>query len=177
MFLDQRTATNRTTLSLSEIPSGARGVAATLDVMRKLVRAGKINIEIRGLAASLTSSLAQKNYLGEIKRLHQFVRDNIRYLRDIHGVETVQTPEKTLELGYGDCDDKATLLASLLESIGHPTRFVAVGFRPGVFSHVYVETRVGRNVTPTGWLALETTEPVRVGWSPPGVISRMIRHN
>ncbi len=55
------------------------------------------------------------------KKLHRFVRDNIRYIKDIRDVETVAYPDITLQQGQGDCDDKSVLLASLLESIGHPT--------------------------------------------------------
>ena len=146
---------------LSLIPSGAAGINETLRVMRAVTREYKKNMRVRERAGSLTKSCEQKDYACEVKKLHAFVRDSIRYLGDINGVETIQTPDKTLEFGYGDCDDKSVLLASLLESIGHPTRFVAIGFTPGVFEHVYVETLIGRR-----WIALETTEPVEAGWQP-----------
>lgn len=170
MFLDRTNEPTRATLK--RIPPGAAGVRITLNIMRDLVLEYKKHLAIRSLAAELVAPLQQKNFMGEIKRIHAYVRDNIRYLRDIHGVETLQSPVKTLEFGYGDCDDKATLLATLLAAIGHPSRFVAIGKAPGKFSHVYVETRVGPN-----WLPLETTEPVDVGWSPSGVLARMIVHN
>lgn len=167
MFLNQET-----TQTLKAIPSGVAGVRATLNEMRQLVREYKKNDQVRSTAAELVSPLQQKNFMGEIKRLHSFVRDNIRYLRDIHNVETLQTPPETLRRKYGDCDDKATLLAAMLEAIGHPSRFVAIGKAPGKFSHVYVETRVGPN-----WIGLETTEPVEVGWKPSNILARMIAHN
>jgi hypothetical protein len=54
------------------------------------------------------------------------------------------------------------LLAALLESIGHPCRFVAVGYsRRNEFEHVYVETKIGHT-----WTALETTMDVPMGWAP-----------
>lgn len=169
MFLNEGTIS---TSSLKKLPPGRDGVRATLEEMRNLVRAYKKDLKVRETAAGLVSDLQQKNFLGEVKVLHRFVRDNIRYLRDIHGVETLQSPVKTIEYGYGDCDDKSTLLAALLESTGHPSRFVAVGKAPNKFNHVYVETLVGRK-----WFPLETTEPVPPGWEPPGMRSRMIIHN
>lgn len=169
MFLSESTVS---TAILKKLPPGRDGVRATLEEMRNLVRGYKKDLKIRETAGSMVSELQQKNFLGEVKILHRFVRDNIRYLRDIHGIETLQSPVKTLEYGYGDCDDKSTLLASLLESTGHPSRFVAVGKAPGKFNHVYVETLVGRK-----WFPLETTEPVPAGWAPPGMRSRMIVHN
>lgn len=162
----------KTGTRLSVIPSGRAGVRATLEAMRQQVKEGKRDMSVRQTAGDLTQHIQQKNYLGEVKALHRFVRDNIRYTRDISGIETIQGPAYTLEHGFGDCDDKSSLLASLLESIGHKTRFVAVGKSPDNFNHVYVETRVGKD-----WFPLETTEPVAAGWSPPGMRARMVVHN
>jgi transglutaminase-like putative cysteine protease len=166
------TATSQTSTVLKRLAPGREGVRATLEEMRNFVIQYKKNLQIRETAGGLVRNLSQKNFLGEVKVFHRFVRDNIRYLRDIHGVETIQSPVKTLEYGYGDCDDKSTLLAALLESAGHPSRFVAVGKAPDKFSHVYVETLVGQK-----WYPLETTEPVPPGWAPPGMRARMIVHN
>src|SRR5574340_1000732 len=153
------------------IPSGEDGTRATLKLMSGLVKAGKTALPIRQLALSLVHRNGQKDWYGEVRDLHQFVRDHIRYVKDIRGVETLQTPEKTLEIGQGDCDDKSTLVAALLESIGHPTRFVAVGFN-GQFAHVLVETKIGNK-----WVAVETTEPVELGWFPKNVTLTMRWHN
>ncbi|MDE2019669.1 MAG: transglutaminase domain-containing protein [Patescibacteria group bacterium] len=110
--------------------------------------------------------------MGEIRALFEFVQNEIRYVRDIHNVETIHFPEVILENSQGDCDDKAVLLGAVLESIGHPVRLVAVGFRPGVYSHVYLETRFGKN----GWLPLDATEPYSMGWKPKNIVERMERY-
>lgn len=153
---------------LGALPSGPAGVRATLKIMKRWRDQYKTNPTIRNLALQLTTGLPQKDHRGEIERVHAFVRDSIRYVRDVAGVETLQTPLKTLELRAGDCDDKSTLIATLLASIGYPTRFVAVGFAPGRFSHVFAEVRRG-----TAWIALETTEYWPVGKKPPGIASKM----
>lgn len=155
-------------VTLQGIPSGSDGVYKTLRIMRQLTREGKKHYPLRELALSLVKFNGQKDWHGEIRNLHQFVRDKIRYVKDIRGIETVAQPQVTLELEQGDCDDKSVLLATLLEAIGHPTRFVAIGFKPGNYSHVLVETKVGDK-----WIPLETTEPVSVGWYPKGIVSRM----
>lgn len=152
------------------IPSGLAGINSTLSLMRQLVEQYKVNPAIRETALQLVAGLDQKDFRGEMRRLHSFVQNSIRYVRDINGVETVQTPVKTLEYGAGDCDDKATLLSALLESIGFKTRFYAVGFRPGHIEHVLLECDYFGQ-----WIALETTEPVAMGWSPPHVIKRAYR--
>ena len=164
--------TERITYTLHSIPDGIPGIRATLKVMSGLVKTYKSQQPIRELALSLTRDLQQKDYVQEVKRIHAYVRDTIRYVKDIHGVETIQTPVQTLRIGAGDCDDKSTLVASLLESIGHPTRFVAVGFAKNMLSHVLVQTKVANN-----WINVECTENVPLGWRPPNIKAMMVEHN
>lgn len=160
-------------MTLGTLPSGSAGIAATLKVMVRLAREYKKDSGVRELATRLVRDLPQYDTLGEVKALHAFVRDAIRYTNDIRGVETVQTPRVTLETGVGDCDDKALLLAALLESIGRPARFVAIQLGGPGFSHVLVETRAGKNGR---WIPLETIKPVPAGWYPPGVTKKMTAH-
>jgi transglutaminase-like putative cysteine protease len=129
---------------------------------------------VRETALSLTNGVRQKDWVGEVNSLFRWVRDHIRYVRDINGVETLQTPVVTMEVAAGDCDDKSTLLATLLESIGHPTRFVAAGYQaPGRYSHVYVETKLGSR-----WVPLDATLIDRpMGSIPRPPVARMVVHN
>jgi hypothetical protein len=161
MFLAVPTS-RETTATLGCIPDGPPGIAATLRIMRQMVKDGRKSMMVRDTVLDLVSGLEQKDWLGEVRECHLFVRDQVRYVQDPYDVELVQIPDVTLQNRAGDCDDKATLLCAMLESIGHPARFVAVGFQPGVYEHVYVETRVGER-----WIACETTEPVDLGWAPP----------
>lgn len=158
-------------MTLGTVPSGPAGIAATLKIMKRLALQFKKDAGVREVAGSLVRDLPQYDTMGEIRALHAFVRDSIRYTGDIRGVETLQTPKATLELGVGDCDDKSLLLAALLLSINRPARFVAVGLNGGGLSHVLVETRFGKS-----WMPLETIRPVEPGWFPPNVTSKMIAH-
>lgn len=155
------------------IPSGREGIKRTLQCMSVMTRAFKKDPGVRELASQLVRALPQYDRVGEVKALHAFVRDHIRYTNDIRGVETLQTPRVTLETGVGDCDDKSTLLATLLEAIGRATRFVAMGFGEGQgHSHVLVEVRSGKK-----WVPLETIKPVDPGWAPANITRRMVAHN
>ena len=141
--------------------------------MSRMVRHFKKDMQIRSLAQSLVSEVPHhKNWTGQIKALHQWVRDNVQYIRDVRGVETLATPLKTLETMQGDCDDQSVLLASLLESIGHPTRFVAMKQTTfGPFVHVFTETKIGNK-----WYPLETTEKFAAG-RPMQYAGKMVEHN
>lgn len=165
----------RRPMTLARIPSGRAGIKLTLQAMSRLVRAFKKDPGIIEIACSLVRNLPQYDKVGEVKALHAFVRDHIRYTNDVTGVETVRTPRATLEQGVGDCDDKSTLLAALLEAIGRPTRFAAVGFSEGgPLVHVLVEVRAGKSGR---WVPLETIKPVEAGWGPANVKRVMVAHN
>lgn len=146
-----------------------------MKVMAKLARQYSAHPLIRQFTQQLVQGLQQKDRIGEIRTVGEFVRDSIRYVRDPVGTELVQTPEATMKLASGDCDDKATLTASMLLTIGHPARFVAIGFSPGQFSHVFVETKIHRKNGGYPWMAIETTEPWPIGRAPVGFVSRMIQ--
>jgi transglutaminase-like putative cysteine protease len=151
------------------IPNGPAGIRTTLHLMANLASRAKTTPQVRELALSIVGLVPGKNFRGEIDRIYTWVRDSIRYTRDVRGVETIQTPAKTIEYMQGDCDDQVTLLAALLESIGIEARFKAVGFTPGHFQHVYLEARDNGE-----WIALDPTEQVAPGWAPPNPVSVMI---
>jgi transglutaminase-like putative cysteine protease len=162
---------NQPNYTLQSIPNGKAGTAATLRIMSRFIKQYKKAPQIRELALKLTRHLRQKDFVAEVEAIHDFVQNRIRYTKDISGVETLQSPVQTLRIGAGDCDDKTMLVAALLESIGHRTRIRAIGFLPNTFCHVLPETRIGGR-----WFTVETTEPVNVGWVPPGVKSMMVRN-
>lgn len=137
--------------------------------MRQMVQKAKTDPEVRNLAIDLTARLPDRAWVSEIKALHAFVRDQIRFVRDVLEVETLQTPQQTLAIGAGDCDDKSTLLAALLASIGHRARFVAIGRAPRSFEHVYIEALAGK-----GWMPLDPSLPWPAGQAPRDVKSRMV---
>ena len=164
--LDQKTR-----VMLAALPSGVEGIRATLALMVKLARQGKKSYVVRRLAEQITSDIRQKDWREEARAVQEYVRDHVRYVKDINGVETVATPEQTISRLMGDCDDKSLLTASLLESVGHPTRFVAVGRAPNRFVHVLVETLIANR-----WVPVETTENVPLGWYPPDMPYRLVYH-
>ena len=125
-----------------------------------------------GTSIGIIDVPGHKNWVGQVRALHGYVQRNVQYVRDIRGVETIATPLVTIQTSQGDCDDQAVLLASLLESIGHPTRFVAIKQNMfGPFVHVYTETKIGPR-----WIPLETTEKMRAG-TPMKFSQRMVVNN
>jgi transglutaminase-like putative cysteine protease len=155
---------------LSGIPNGTAGSIATMRAMRSLV-----NVAIRDPAQQIRESAlailrgVSTSFTDQARAIQQWVQRNIEYRRDPPDFELVQTPQVTLQLRAGDCDDQAVLTAALLQSTGHPSRFIAVGLDGGPLSHVLTQTLIGNS-----WVAAETIEKRALGWMPPGITSHYI---
>jgi len=149
------------------IPKGYAGTLKTVAHINNLIKQGAKDFRVRQTAIEIlfANGIPPKDYLGEIETLFEWVKNNVRYTRDIHRVELLHTPRRMLELRAGDCDDMTILLASMLKSIGHPVRLALVGFNPKkkkLFTHIYLEVNYkGR------WIPLDPTMRRPIGWEPP----------
>lgn len=166
-------------LTVSTIPGGDRGTKATLEQMRKItvgaVTDRKHGAFLRGLAMKITreAGCESKEHLCEAKALADWVRDEIRWVRDINGFETLQWPERTLQYQAGDCDDLSILLAALAMTIGFQTYFKAIAANRkerDQYSHVYVLIGVSGKKIP----ADPTVKSAKFGWESPVRYKEMI---
>ena len=147
---------------------GEAGIFETLALMRRMVNEFKTHPDMRQAALNVTFMTPAQNDCAEVEALFNFVRDCIRYTKDVYQVETLATPDKTMAMRVGDCDDMTVLLATLLESIGYATRFVIEGYQDGMgWEHVYLEACLYGD-----WVPLDATEQVAMGWKPPEALIR-----
>lgn len=149
-------------VSRAPMPSGRAGIVFTIGAMRRLVMQSKTDPAIIQAAISVIYLQPEKDSYSEARALFEYVRDHVRYVRDVHGFETLADPRLTLRRMVGDCDDQATLLAALLESVGYATRFVVTGYVDSEPEHVYLQTLVG-----DGWVDMDPTEHQAFGYAPP----------
>jgi len=127
------------------------GLDGVLDKMKELADQGKGDPIVREKAVSITKNIPKdprtnlpnrRNYQQIADAVYMWMKKNIEYINDPDGIEWLQTAKKTIELGYGDCDDQSVLAAALLSSIGVPTRFKVVKANPdrrNAYSHVYLQ--------------------------------------
>lgn len=172
------TGTNPVPYLLGSIPSGEAGVAATLKIMVDLVTQYRASPTVRVTAQSLISNCPARDTVCQVRTIHGWVRDNVKYLPDVRGVETIQTPDYTLSMMSGDCDDSSVLTSALLEALGKQTRFLAQAVRGGDFSHVSSQVLLGtrwvnlETIVPTlkePWAGFPAGAPTPIGWFPPDV--------
>ena len=147
----------------------------TLAKLVGLVRVGKNDANIRNTVEMVLANIPEKNWQAEIEAIFKFVKDNVRYTRDIEGVEFVKNPVlmlKDIQRGMygsaqGDCDCMSTFLATLLESAGYRAKFVIVrtsGNPYKTYNHIYVKAFDPKT---SRWIPLDATMKEKpFGWEP-----------
>lgn len=136
------------------MPGGDRGTEFTVAKIRELVHQGMTDqlINRQAMAIVHAAGIQPFDFVGEIRSIFDWVRRNIRFFKDIDGVETLRTAREILTIRGGDCDDiNAVLLPSLLLTIGHGVRLVTISSDPSApdtFSHIYCEVEIQNQWVP-----------------------------
>ncbi len=142
------------------MPRGEQGTLQTLRLMAAFCKRDAASPELRAVAHKIIEGIAGHDFNSEIRALYSFARDQVKYRKDPVEVERVQDALRTLQFRSADCDDKVTLLVTLLAVCGHRARFCVSGPAPGRWTHVYCEV-----ATPQGWMPLDPTpESAQAGW-------------
>lgn len=85
---------------------------------------------------------AQLNYTGDkyafVKKVFDFVCNNVPYVLDQPGDEEVWTPELTMKEGRGDCKKMTVLIASILKCAGIEPVLKHVYYKHSTNTHIYV---------------------------------------
>lgn len=144
-------------------PPGSAGVWQTVRLMREMIKGYRVNSQIIDAAVSLVFLQPSKDDYAEVTAIFEYVQQNVKYVKDVYGVETLADPVTTLKRKVGDCDDKTTLFCSLCEAIGYATRLVMAGyFNSKDYQHVYAQVYVNNQ-----WINADTTEDYPLGYAPP----------
>lgn len=131
----------------------------TVKWMSRFAHKDKDAAEVRSRVERVCRFLVQGDYASEVLACYYWTCQHIRYIKDPVGVELVKDPVRVLETRAGDCDDIATLLASMLMSCGNDACFSLVGFDGNkgashVFACVYVRGK---------WVALDPVANREIG--------------
>ena len=132
----------------SVLPEGQdASVDATVNLMSEMAKGkwGARSPKVRALAINIINkaNVPDKDYFGMVDAIHNYVRDEIRYVKDVVGQETLSYPEETLFNSKAeDCDGKSIAEMALLGSIGIRSYPVVIGLIPNHFSHVYIHVEI-----------------------------------
>jgi len=127
-----------------KIPAG--DVDTKVKILEKLVKDSEKTPIVYQVASLLTRGL--KDELDVVKKIYDFIQAKVVYRKDAPYTEIFTAPYRMLRdiqmVGYakGDCDEIATLGASLLKSVGVKVRFVitnTVTAKTEEFNHIFVQ--------------------------------------
>ncbi len=126
------------------------GITGTSDYLL-LVEAD--NPLIKQSAVKIATQSCDSGKVCQAKAIFEFVQDNIEYVSEKD--EYIEMPDEVLITRGADCDGTAVLIASLMQSIGIPTRFV---FIPGhVYVQVYLEDALKKYKSEYHWISVDPT--------------------
>lgn len=153
-------------LTVSSLPLGGdpdAKVRRTVAAMRAVVMESLRDPAIVERAAAIVRNVDGRDKLGQIRALRAWLASNVRFLPDplIDG-DVIRTPALLLRqfdrdgVIRGDCDDVATLTATLGHAVGIAARFVTLGFNgpAAPFQHVFCELADDAG----GWHQMDVTE-------------------
>jgi len=165
---------------------GKEGSLQTAIEMAKLVRHAAVSDEglerftVQKLIDARLDSHSRPEDIIEV--IFRFVQ-SIPYIYDPAGsFDSVQDARHTLAKGYGDCDDLAVLLATMLALVGYKPRFVLARYKEVTtgFDHVYVDVELplldtrfqmldassNKNRASSIWHPKSTTRTTRIALDP-----------
>ena len=138
------------------------------------IKKGRKSPEVRAFAVQAVSQkcgngwcIPERDWWGEVQGLFKSIRSNVRYTRDIHKIDTFQSPARTLQFRGGDCDDFSITLGSALQSIGYPikVRIVQSNGSPD-YNHIFLLVGLPPR-QPSQWVSLDASLGKPPGWHPP----------
>ena len=130
-----------------------------MKVLRKIALHSGRDPRMAHLAVQIVKNAGAqpRDYKAQAAALLKWVQNKIFYINEAG--ERLQDPFYTIKHGYGDCDDMALVLASLLESIRLEWRFVLSGSKGGKTIRWVEGTPLPRNAR---WSHIY----LMVGWPP-----------
>lgn len=158
--------------------SGQQSVEVTLLRMKEAILRGDTEDKerlIKETAKNIIIGIPTNDYTLQVKTIVGWVRRNLRYCRDLFGVEELTSPYRVLynikngkNTHSSDCDDFATLIAALLRAVGFRTKLEAVAVMCPRYDHARCAVFVGGE-----WVVIEGTKNVPVGYAQPSQLPVM----
>lgn len=137
-----------------------------LSLVELKIQQGKRDANFRRIAGKVLrdANIKPQHWRAEAKALFEYTRKAVRYTLDPDGVELMQSPERSLDHGIGDCDDQVIFLASLLQSVGYPVILRVIGLKGSdQFQHIYLLCGLPPG-NPSEFWPLDPSRPEPAGW-------------
>jgi len=146
------------------LPDGEQGNLLTVSYMSKIARQKSKDKRVRQVVIQILNDAGTEshNHLDEAVAIGEWVKRNVRYMKDPHEEELLTDPLLMLEAietgeARGDCDDMSLLTATLLICAGIKPYFKIIRHKEkkGNFNHIYVVVCEGNYKQPRRAFALD----------------------
>jgi hypothetical protein len=177
---------NLPSVSLGKLKAGIFGNLQTVEYIKKLAHANKGQPPVRRMAEDIIMHYQVRDhfYLDEARAIGDFVKQNIRYIKDPDGIEMLRCPMmmineiRTKGASLGDCDDMALLVCTLLLSIGIRPQLKVVKYseQSKSFNHIYVIVEESNHFSRPEQLVIDAIikhEPI--GYEVPHSLGKLIQ--
>ena len=149
-----------------------------VEVIVEMIEDGMRDQFVRDKAKSIIEARYVEGHdeIAEIQAIVDWVKNNLRYIKEPLGVEIFHTPKRLIKdieagKGSGDCDDFVILAGALLGSVGYPVGALIVDSSgDGTYNHVMLVTRTFSATRQFGnnWIPVELIYPdFKLGQSVP----------
>jgi len=150
-----------------------KGPDDTFELVKNLIYEGRGHWDVIAFSREATKGVDERDQIGNIFTLFKTAQKNVKYQFDPFKLEMILPAQLILkyrDLGF-DCDDiGATLLGSLLLSIGYRVQLVMGGKTKDSYSHIWVRVWLPKYRV---WYPLDMTRKDRSpGWEMPHVRER-----
>jgi len=172
--------------NLGKLKSGIFGNLQTVNYIKKLAHGNKGQPLIRRMAEDIIMHYQVRDhyYLDEARAIGDFVKQNVRYIKDPDGIEMLRCPLMMVNeirskgATLGDCDDMALLVCTLLLSIGIRPQLKVVKYNENSssFNHIYVVVEESNHFTSPNTLVIDAIikhEPI--GYEVPHASGKLIQ--
>lgn len=149
---------------MKSLPDGEGGNLATVDLMVRIARKRATDPIVRQLGINILNQAGTQshNHLDEAIAIGEWVKHNVRYMKDPQGTELLQDPILMIEKCEkgecrGDCDDMSLLTATLLVAIGIQPFYKIVRWKSdkGHFNHIYIAVKEGNFKQERKWFTID----------------------
>jgi hypothetical protein len=131
--------------------------------------------QTRGSALADIRPCASRDEACELQKLYSSQYRRIKYVADIHGVDTYQRPSRTDAWGAGDCDDHVSRMMARAASIGFPVGARVIAVDGHNMSHIMPLAAWPKDA-PRKAVVLDTTvDGAYPGWQPPARMRRKFK--
>lgn len=156
-----------------------------VELIARNIQKGRIDPRVHTFAATALAQkcgdqwcVAPRDWQGEVRQLGQAIQNSVRYTLDTYDIDTYRTPQRTLQLAIGDCDDMASLGGAVLQAVGYPILIKVIQMQGmSDFHHIYLVAGLPPH-DPSQWIPFDPTQETPVGTEPARIIdSRLYEVN